>query len=80
MLSFSDARRAATPLLAGTNYNFVLNAMDGVLFCDVFEPLPSSNESPEYDCSLHKHAKNKYPCVGPGTCSKHCLHHGCKQA
>merc|ERR1712072_1468409 len=67
-------------IVAGTNYNLVLNAMNGVLFCDVFEPLPSSNESPEYKCSLHKHAKNKYPCVGPGTCSKHCLHHGCKQS
>merc|ERR1712037_187560 len=65
--------------VAGTNYNLVLNAMDGVLFCDVFEPLPSSNESPEYKCSLHKHAKKKYPCVDPMTCSKHCLHHGCKQ-
>ena len=75
MLSFSDARRAATPLLAGLNYNFVLNAMDGVLFCDVHW-----SESPEYDCSLHKHAKNKWPCVDPGTCSKHCLHHGCVQA
>jgi hypothetical protein len=67
-------------IVAGTNYNLELNAMDGVLFCDVFWPLPSSNESPEYKCSLHKHAKNKYPCVDPMTCSKHCLHHGCKQA
>merc|ERR1711971_222360 len=58
----------------GLNYNFQLNAKDGVLFCDVHW-----SESPEYDCSLHKHAKNKWPCVDPGTCSKHCLHHGCKQ-
>ena len=79
MLSFSDARRAATPLLAGFNYNFDLNTPDGVMYCNVFWPLESSNELPKYDCSLHKHAKNKYPCVDPGTCSKHCLHHGCKQ-
>merc|ERR1739848_45868 len=58
----------------GLNYNFQLNAKDGVLFCDVHW-----SESPEYDCSLHEHVKNKWPCVDPGTCSKHCLHHGCKQ-
>ena len=79
MLSFSDARRAATPLLAGMHYNFELNAMDGVLFCDVQWP-PAGGGLPEYKCSLHPHAKNKYPCVDPMTCSKHCLHHGCKQA
>merc|ERR1711934_677780 len=67
-------------LEAGTQYNFVLNAMDGVLYCDVFWPLPTAPTGPEYTCSLHPHAKNKYPCVDPGTCSKHCLHHGCKQA
>merc|ERR1739838_975342 len=39
-------------IVAGTNYNFVLNAMDGVLFCDVFWPLPSSDDLPEYDCSF----------------------------
>merc|ERR1712010_323450 len=65
--------------IEGKNYNFVLNAMDGVLFCNVVWPLPDAPTGPEYDCSLHKHAKNKYPCVDPGTCSKHCLHHGCKQ-
>jgi len=63
----------------GMHYNFVLNAMDGVLFCDVQWP-PAGGGLPEYDCSLHEHAKNRYPCVDPGTCSKHCLHHGCKQA
>merc|ERR1739847_1123 len=63
----------------GLNYNFVLNAKDGVLFCNVVWPLPNAPTGPEYDCSLHEHAKNKYPCVPGGTCSKHCLHHGCKQ-
>merc|ERR1712216_353399 len=37
-----------------------------IVACDV-----QWSESPEYDCSLHKHAKNKWPCVDPGTCSKH---------
>ena len=64
MLPFSDARRAATPLLAGTNYNFELNTPDGVMYCDVFWPLQSSDESPEYDCAIHRHKKKA--CV-PGT-------------
>merc|ERR1712021_123493 len=50
-----------------------------IIKCHVQWPLPTAPTGPEYKCSLHKHAKNKYPCVDPGTCSKHCLHHGCKQ-